>query len=205
MIDLTSSGAVRLGPSDFETLVNAARDGSVDAPPEAKEALADERLDGLMDVILRPSAELRLVVAGPDTRLVHRGWLADGALVLLLGLRPDLLQLTKTPSAFLTATLVRLTRMRPRHLPPERVPADFAAARLDELVSPDPRLRARALADADADYAWRLDLSSNGRERALIAVDGELGLRLAYPNEDRLVPITNTFGYRVLSTALAPT
>jgi hypothetical protein len=204
MIDLTSSGAVRLDPSDFAALVNAARHRSAGASAEAEQALADERLGGVMNVILDPAAEMRLVVAGPDTRLEHRGWLADGVLVLLLGVRPDLLQLMGTGPAFLTATLVRLTRMRPRHLP-ERVPADFAAARLDELVSPDPRVRARALADADADFAWRLDLSSNGGERALVAVDGDLGLRFAYPNEDRLVPVTNTFGYRVLSTALAST
>jgi hypothetical protein len=203
MIDLTSPGAVRLDPSGFESLVDAARDRS-GATPEAKEALADDRLDGVMGVILRPAADLRLVVAGPGTRLEHRGWLADGVLVLLLGVRPELLQLMRTGPAFLTATLVRLTRMRPRHLP-RRVPAEFAAARLDELVSPDPRLRARALTDANADFAWRLDLSSNAGERALIAVDGELGLRLAYPNEDRLVPVTNTFGYRVLSTAFAST
>jgi hypothetical protein len=204
VIDLTSSGAVRLDPAGFEALVDAARHGSAGAAPEAKEALADERLDGVMSVMLDPAAVMRLVVAGPDTRLEHRGWLANGVLVLLLGVRPELLQLMKTPPAFLTATLVRLTRLRPRHLP-ERVPAEFAAARLDELVSPDRRLRAPALADVNADFAWRLDSWWDGGGRTLTAVDGDLGLRIAYPDVDRLVPVTNTFCYRVLSTVLAST
>jgi hypothetical protein len=204
VIDLSSPGAVRLDPSGFEALVDAARHGSAGAPPQAKEALADERLDGVMSVMLDPAAVLRLVVAGPDTRLEHRGWLADGVLVLLLGVRTDLLQLMKTPPAFLPATLVRLTRMRPRHLP-ERVPVEFAAARLDELVSPDARLRAPALAEVNADFAWRLDFWWDGGGRSLTAVDGDLGLRFAYPDVGRLVPVTNTFGYRVLSTVMAST
>ncbi len=205
MIDLTSSsGAVRLDPSGFDALVDTARNPSADAPPDAKEALANDRLEGIMNVILDPAAEMRFVVAGPDTRLEHRGWLADDVLVLLLGVRPELLQLMATDPALLTATLVRLTRMRPRHLP-ERVPSNFPAARLDELVSPDPILRPQALADASASFAWRLGLTWAGGKRTLTAVDGDLGLRFAYPDEERLVPVTNTFGYRVLSTILAST
>ncbi len=83
------------------------------------------------------------------------------------------------------------------------MPVAFAAARLDELVSADSQLRALALADTFADFAWRLDLASNGDTRTLTAVDGDRGLRFAYPDEHRLVPVTNTFGYRVLSTVLA--
>lgn len=203
MIDLSPSpGAVRLDPAGFDALLDAARNPAAGAAAEATEALTNDWLDGIMKVILDPAAELRLVVAGPITRLDHRGWLADGVLVLLLGVRPGLLQLMETDPAFLPATLVRLTRMRPRHLP-ERVPADFPAARLDELVTHDARMRARALADADASFAWRLDLTMDGGKRTLTAVDGDRGLRFAYPEEQRLVPVTNTVGYRVLSTVLA--
>jgi hypothetical protein len=196
---------VRLSPADFDTLVGAARhDGlGADARPGVPGALADPRLDAAVSVILDPAAELCLVVAGPQTRLEHRGWLAGETLVLLLGVRPEVLQLMAAERAFLTATLVRLTRMRPRHVP-ERLPAEFAAGRLDELVSTDPRLRALALADAAADFAWRLDLASEGGPRTLTAVDGECGLRFADPEQNRLVPVTNTFGYRVLSSMLGP-
>jgi hypothetical protein len=207
VIDLTSpSGSVRLAPTDFDALVEVTRDrsgrDSVIAGPDMAAALADDRLGAMLNVVVDPAIELRLVVAGPETRVEHRGWLAGDALVLLLWVRPELRQLMSTDRAFLTATLVRLTRMRPRHLA-DRVPADFPAATLDELVSTDPRLRALALADARADFAWRLDLTSEGGRRTLTAVDGDLGLRLADPDKDRLMPVTNTFAYRVLSTVLA--
>jgi hypothetical protein len=200
MIDLSSpSGAVRLDPAGFDALIEAARHPQAGTPADVRQALADGRLDAIMPVVLDPAAQLRLLVAGPTSRLEHRGWLTDQALVLLLGVRPGLLQLTATDPAFLTATLVRLTRMRPRHLP-QRLPATFTAARLDQLVTDEPSIRAKALADAHADFAWRLDLASDSDRRSLIAVDGELGLRFAHPDEERMVPVTNTFCYRVLST-----
>jgi len=94
VIDLSSPGAVRLDPSGFEALVDAARHGSAGAPPQAKEALADERLDGVMSVMLDPAAVLRLVVAGPDTRLEHRGWIEAEWAVSELGRRAKYYQLT---------------------------------------------------------------------------------------------------------------
>ena len=205
MIDASlSSGPIRLSPADFDALVDAAQDGAAGGRPGVRGVPADDRIDAIMSVVVDPAAELRLVVAGPATRLEHRGWLAGDVLVLLLGVGPDVRQLVATDRALLTATLVRLTRMRPRNLP-ERAPVEFAARRLDELVSSDPRLRALALDHAHADFAWRLDLRWDGGGRSLTGVDGELGLRLAYPDEGRLVPVTNTFCYRVLSTVLAST
>lgn len=200
MIDLDSA-AIRLDPDAWDALIATAQDPNVDAPAEVAAALEDERLNGVLNVVLEPAVELSLVVAGPVTRLEHRGWQADGALVLLLALRPGLLQLMATPVEFLTATLVRLTRMKPRHLP-ERDAVPFPAARLEDLTCAEPTRRAEALALAGADFAWRLDLTWDGRAQRLTAVDGERGLHLANPGEDLLTPVTNTFCYRILSTAL---
>jgi hypothetical protein len=204
MIDLTGpDGVIRLDPSDFDAIVEAARHPGAEVPDHVRQALAHDPLRDNINVILDPAAEIRLVVAGPAARLVHRGWLTDDALVLLLGVGPELLQLMKTDPASLTATLVRLTRMRPRHLP-ARAASDFPSVRLDELTSPDPRLRGQALTDADAGFAWHLDVASDSGRRTLTAVDGDLGLHFAYPQQGQLVPVTNTFCYRVLSTVLAP-
>jgi hypothetical protein len=142
-------------------------------------------------------------VAGRESSLTHRAWVDPTTATLLLGVRPGLLQLMAVPPAHLAASLVRLTRLRPRRVG-GRLDVPFATSRLGELVDPDPVLRTAALTDAGAELAWRLAVSWSGGRQAVTAVDGVGGVRLADPGADTLRAVTNTDVYRILATALPP-
>jgi hypothetical protein len=179
------SGAVRVDEEGFAALLAGEQPG-----PEP-----------VLAVIAAPLVTLGLTVAGTDTRLEHRGWFTreDGA--LLLGVRPGVFQLAAHDPAFLTAALVRLTRMRPRKVA-EREPVELPAERLPDLVSPDEAVRRAALAAVGADFAWHLAVRWDGGQRDLVAVDGPHGLHLVDPEAPRLVPVTNSTAYRILSRVL---
>ena len=146
-------------------------------------------------------------MAGGSVRLEHRGWVGPDLAVLLAGvhagrgphLGPDEgeWRLLSMPPAFLTSGLVRLTRIRPRR----DVGQPLAGAWDDDLVSADEPRRRAALAALGADFAWRLRATWRGGNRLLHAVDGARGLHLADVS-GRLGRVSNTFGYRVLSTLL---
>ena len=106
-----------------------------------------------------------------------------------------------TDPAYLTAALVRLTRLRPRRVDAAG-PVRATAALLDELVADDALVRVPALAAVAATHAWRLRIDWDGGRRELAAVDGETGVHLAEPGADVLVPVSNTGVYRIFSTAL---
>lgn len=204
LVDLDhESGAVRLDQAGLDSLLAAAgHDGheSRGGHPDAVLALGSGRLDAAMEAIARPLVTVDLTVAGIDTRLEHRAWLTPGAGALLLGVRPGLFQLTSFDPAFLTAALVRMTRMRPRRgTAPGRL-LRFPVSRLPELVGSDDEPRRRALADAGADFAWHLTARWDGGDRDLTAVDGPRGLHLA--TAGALQATSNTRAYRILSTLL---
>ncbi|MCD4525271.1 hypothetical protein [Nocardioides sp. cx-173] len=180
-----ASGAVRLDDEGLAALLAGEQPG-----PEP-----------LLAVIAEPTVTLGLAVAGVETRLEHRAWVTRESAALLLGVRPGLFQLMAHDPAFLTAALVRLTRMRPRRVE-DREPVDLPAERLPDLVAADETVRRAALAAAGADFAWHLSLRWQGGQRDLVAVDGPRGLHLGDPAAPRLVPVSNTTAYRILSTAL---
>lgn len=199
-----ASGTVRLDDEGFAALVEAAGSGSATAHPEALTAIASGGLDAVMGAVLRPAVSLELLVAGTTVRQLHRAWVDAGTAALLLAVRPGVDQLLGCPPAFLTAALVRLTRIRPRRTH-TRTSVAFPDERLPELVATDPVVRGAALADAGGELAWQLDLSWPGGSRRVVAVDGPAGVRVADPGGGRLLGASNTTIYRILSTALPAT
>lgn len=195
------TGAVRVDEEGLAALLSAARGDDATPHPDAVTALASGRLDAAVAAIGAPLVTLGLVVAGTSTRLEHRAWVTPQGAALLLGVRPGVFQLMAQDPAFLTAALVRLTRMRPRRVA-ERAVVEVAAERLPDLVAPDEAPRRAALGEAGADFAWHLSARWDGGGRDLVAVDGPRGLQLAEPGTARLVPVSNTTAYRILSTLL---
>lgn len=195
------TGMLRLDRPGFDALLEAARADGAPGHPEAVMALGSGRLDRAMAAIAEPLVTISLTVAGQTTRLEHQAWVTRKSAALLLGVQQGLFQLMTQDPAFLTAALVRLTRMRPRRVS-ERADIGFPPDRLDALVDADEDRRRTALADAYADFAWHLEARWDGGERRLTAVDGPRGLHLADPGSARLVPVSNTFAYRILSTVL---
>ncbi len=193
-----AAGTVRADDAGVAALLAAA---GGEPRPEVADALGDGRLAAALPVLADPLVRVSLVVASSDVRLEHRAWVSPDHLVLALGVRPGLVQLHAQDPAYLTAALVRLTRMRPRRVE-ERPEVAFPTERLPELVAEDGGVRAPALADAGADLAWRLEARWHDGERLLTAVDGRHGVRLADPATARLRPVSNTVAYRVLSTLL---
>ena len=116
---------------------------------------------------------LTLTVTGPGVRLEHRARIDRDVVLLDAEVHPGQLQELSFPPAFLTAALVRLTRMRPRR--------------------PD---------DAGPDFAWDLTLEWDGGMRRLSATDGPGGIRLTDPVDGSERPASNTEVYRILSTLL---
>ena len=88
-------------------------------------------------------------------------------------MHPGEVQELSFPPAFLTAALVRLTRMRPRR---------------PDATGPD--------------FAWELSATWDGGSRHLIATDGPDGIRITDPVDGSARPATNTEVYRILSTLL---
>ena len=146
--------------------------GAVRVDEEGFEALR-ARADPALAVVDDPLVTLSLAVAGPEVRLRHRGWIDRDTATLLVGVRPDVFQVVNLPPAFLTAALVRLTRIRPRW--------------------PD---------GGGAEFGWQLDATWVGGSRHLVATDGPGGLRLVDPVSGELRPASNTEVYRILSTLL---
>jgi hypothetical protein len=91
-----------------------------------------------------------LEVEGPAARLSHRGWVGEESATLVVGVRPGEDREITVPPAFLTAALVRLTRMRPRR--------------------PD---------DDGAEFRWLLAATGPTGSVRVEATDGPGGLRLA--------------------------
>ncbi|MCW2794484.1 MAG: hypothetical protein JWO76_3582 [Nocardioides sp.] len=206
LVDLDGeSRSVRLDDDGLASLLAAAADRRGATHPDLELALASGALDAALGALAAPVVRLSLVVAGSTVRLEHRGWLGPDTLALLLGVRPGLHQLMTLDPAFLTASLVRLTRMRPRrHERPIAADPDTDpdTDRLGDLVAEDPEVRGAGLARVGADHAWDLRLAWDGGGRHLRAVDGADGIRLADPVTGTLRPASNTFVYRVLSTVL---
>ncbi|NYD40533.1 hypothetical protein [Nocardioides panaciterrulae] len=200
-----AGGAARLDAAGVAALLGAAR--GEPAAPEATVALASGRLDAELALLGDPLVALELVVAGGSVRLAHRGWVGPELAVLLAGVHAEgggqeggqegEWRLLSMPPAFLTAGLVRLTRIRPRR----DVGEPLAGAWHDDLVAAEESARRAALDGLGADFAWRLRATWPGGERLLHAVDGAHGLHLADAS-GRLGRVSNTFGYRVLSTLL---
>lgn len=203
------TGALRLDEAGFDALVAAtAPGGSPPAPvpaavPAVAAVLADGRWRTALEVVHAATARLTLTVAGPDARLVHRGWVRPDGCVLLLAVHGDERQLVLHHPAFLAAGLVRLTRIRPRRLEHERSPVPLDAWTRDHLTTADPAIRQAALGAAGAGFAWRLELRAGDREQVLTAVDGSGGIHVHDPDAGVLLPTTNTAVFRVLS-ALVP-
>ncbi|MCW2845767.1 MAG: hypothetical protein JWN22_3683 [Nocardioides sp.] len=202
LVDLDGeSRSVRLDDDGLAGLLAAAADRRGATHPDLEIALASGALDAALGTVAAPVVRLSLVVAGSAVRLEHRGWLGRETLALLLGVRPGLHQLMTLDPAFLTASLVRLTRMRPRRNG-QPTGADLDTERLTDLVAEDPGARRAGLARVGADLAWDLRLTWAGGGRHLVAVDGPGGIRLADPVTGALRPASNTFVYRVLTTVL---
>ena len=195
-----ADGVVRLDTEGAEAVLELAREPEAPPHPEMVALVATGELEPTLRAIGAPAATLTLTVAGEESRLVHRGWLQPGVAALLLGLRPGLFQLQTQDPSYLTAALVRLTRMAPRRLP-ERSPAPFPSAGLAALTGGDAERRRAALAEVSAGFAWHLELAWPGGLRTLTAVDGTRGLHLADPR-GILTPVSNTLVYRALSTLL---
>lgn len=195
----TASGAVRVDDEGLAALLGAME--TADAVGPLATALASPAVAEALDALRRPLVTLELAVASPHARVAHRLSLVPGTAALLLGVTLDIHQLMALPPAFVPSSLVRLTRMRPRRVD-ERSDVAFSAARFGELVDPDPDRRSRALADAGADLAWRLDVRWADGGQLLTATDGPSGLRLAEADRDLLRAVTNTEVYRIFATAL---
>ena len=129
--------------------------------------------DPALAVVDAPLVTVTLRVTGPEVSLEHRGWIDRERATLLVGVKPELFQVISVPPAFLTAALVRLTRIRPRR--------------------PD---------DHGPHFEWELHAAWPGGARTLVAQDGPGGLRLADPLDGSLRPVSNTVAYRILSTLL---
>lgn len=192
------SGALRLDDDGL-----AALDSPSPAPehPDLRAALASVPVRAVLAARQAPLASLDLVVAGPDSRLDHRVWVDEQWAGLRLQVRAGLHQLMAVPPGHLTAGLVRLVRLRPRRVD-ERADVPFPRSRLDDLVATERTLRTAALADAGAELAWRLEVGSADGGQVLTATDGAGGLRLAEAGQDVLRAVSNTAGYRILSTVL---
>jgi len=116
---------------------------------------------------------LTLRVVGPESQLEHRARIDRDVVLLDAEVHPGQLQELSFPPAFLTAALVRLTRMRPRR--------------------PD---------DTGPDFSWELEVEWEGGSRRLAATDGPSGIRLTDPVDGSQRPASNTEVYRILSTLL---
>ena len=194
------SGAVSLDAAGWEALLAAHR-GAETAHPDAVLAVASGRLDPALDAVAAPAATASWVVAGPQVRLEHRAWVDQRTAALLLGVRDDRYRLLASHPAFLTAALVRTTRLRP-HRQQQETPTPFPSDRLPELVAADPELRRRALTDAGAGFAWHLVGDGPAGQGALTATAGDAGVCLADTEQGLLRPASNTTVYRLLSTLL---
>lgn len=192
------SGALRLDDDGL-----AALDSPSPAPehPDLRAALGSMAVRAVLAARQAPVVTLDLVVAGPDTRLTHRAWVDEQWAGLQLQVRPGVHQLMAVPPGHLAAGLVRLVRLRPRRVD-ERTDVPFPRSRLDDLVATEQPLRAAALADAGAELAWRLEVGSADGGQVLTATDGAGGLHLAEAGQDVLRAVSNTTGYRLLSTVL---
>lgn len=155
----------------------------------------------LAPVDAEADTRVHLVVAGRRTRLQHDGWLAGSSATWRLDLGGGRHQLLREEAEFATAALVRLARLGPRRHP-ARTPVPFPAERHPDLVSVDDELRARALAEVDAELAWALTVSRPEGERRLTVVDGAAGVGVADEVGGTVQPASPSFVYRVLSTAL---
>lgn len=194
-----STGVARLDEDTLQAALGAAA-GDSSRLAAVTEASGAPLPDAVLTTLADPVVEVVLEVASAPQVLRHRVWLRPGHAVLVLAVRPGLLQLVEQPPDRLTAALVRLTRMRPRRrraAGTTSLPGD----RLPELVAAGPDVRRAALADAGADFAWRLRATWDGGGRLLTAVDGPRGLHLAGP-DGSLVPTSNTEAYRILSVLL---
>lgn len=116
---------------------------------------------------------LTLTVVGPEVRLEHRARIDPDVVLLDAEVHPGEIRELSFPPAFLTAALVRLTRMRPRR--------------------PD---------DTGPDFSWELDIEWDGGSRRLAATDGPSGIRITDPVDGSQRPMSNTEVYRILSTLL---
>jgi hypothetical protein len=165
---------VRLGRRELATvLIEVDADSGAVRVDEEGFAVLRARADPALAVLDDPLVTLSLEVAGPEVGLRHRGWIDRDTATLLIGVRPDVFQVISLPPAFLTAALVRLTRIRPR----------------------------RPGGDGPG-FGWQLDAVWPGGSRHLVATDGPDGLRLADPGSGALRPASNTEVYRILSTLL---
>lgn len=201
------AGTIRLADGELDLLLEAAGPAGAGSAvgtaldPDAVLALASGEWDAPLAAVRDPLVHVELVVAGRSVRQVHRAWVTYDVATLLLAVNGGERQLMHLPPAFLTASLVRLTRLRPRRTASPGVvvlPAD----NLDGLVSPDEEVRRAALEAARADLGWRLHATWPGGERLMHAADGPHGVHLADPATGTLRGASNTFVYRVLSTLL---
>lgn len=205
MIEVDAGASVlRLDDDGLATLL-ASVAAAADPDPELVAALDAAGTTSLLDAALldtarEPEVVLDLVVAGTSTMLAHRAWVDPDRAVLVLGVRPGSHQVMVIPPGHLAAALVRMTRLRPRRTGP-RAPRSHPSAGLAALVSADEGVRASALGEVDAGFAWRLGVAwaDSGRSE-ITAIDGRDGLFWA--DEDALHPVSNTTAYRAFATVL---
>ena len=193
-----SSPVVRLDDGGFAAVLAAAR-GEAEPDPEVAEVLARPELVGPLTAATEPLVTLSLTIASADLRQEHRGWLTYDDGLLLLAVRDSVRQLLPVPPAMLAVTLARLVRIGPRKVG-DRTSRPLGGDLQGQLFDRDAGVRARALQEAGNRYAWSLVVSWAGGERRLVATDGESGLCIV--DDDRLVPVSPTFGYRLLTTVL---
>lgn len=192
-----ATGVLRLDGAGLDALTAGS------AYPEVAVVLAEERWRAAVEDIRDPAATLTLVVAGPGARLVHRGWIRPRGCALLLGVHEDEHQLVHHHPSYLAASLVRVTRMRPRRLDGPRSPAPIDEWTRDHLVDEDPAIRQAALDAAGAGFAWRLDVSIGVDARSLLVTDGGTGIHAYDGDAGVLQPTNNTAVFRVLA-AIVP-
>ena len=194
------SGVLRVDHDGLQALVSASRGADV---PEAATVLETDGLPEAMTTVTDPDVTVELVVAGTSARLSHRIWVDPDRAVVVPELRPGVAQLLVVPPDHLAAALARLARLRPRRHD-HRVVRAFRPDRLEDLVAPDAAVRADALAEAGAGFAWQLAVGSAGEARVVTAVDGPEGPSLADPDAGVLRPTTPTAVYRLFTTVLPP-
>ena len=192
-----ATGVLRLDPAGLDALTAGA------AHPEVAAVLANEQWRAAVEDVRDPAATLTLVVAGPEARLVHRGWIRPEGCALLLGVHGDEHQLVRHHPSYLAASLVRVTRMRPRRLDGPRSPVPIDGWTRDHLVDEDPMIRTAALDAAGAGFAWRLDVSTGAGGQSLLVTDGAAGIHAYDADAGVLQPTTSTAVFRVLA-AIVP-